>query len=40
MMMMRVSLSFGFTGWIGCDIYIEVFFQEGILSFRFLDVFR
>lgn len=34
-----LSLSFGFKGWVGCDVYLEVLFQEGILSFRFLSCF-
>lgn len=30
-----VTLSFGVTGWVGCGVYVEVLFQEVILSFRF-----
>lgn len=37
--MTNVGLGFGFTGLVGCGIYIEVLLQKGILSSRFLHLY-
>lgn len=39
-MLTYVGLSFGVTRWVGRGIYIEVLFQEEILSIKFFNLLR